>query len=162
MLRGPIKKSRWITSAILVLMASLALASTVLYNYAPGLGYLIGETPTISPTATYTGEMGVSFQGRYHYLTAVPKCRHNLFGCAASDEVVFYLETNTTIIRLIFYCGPVPDFCVRADQLPFIDGTLIYVKGTLTQPSKWRTSQFEQTLSFNADLYIANYTAISS
>ena len=158
MLRGPIKKSRWITSAILVLMASLGLASAVLYNYAPGL---IGQT-SISPTATYTGQMGVSLQGRYHYLTAVPKCRHNLFGCVTSDEVVFYLETNTTIIRLILYCGPVPDFCVRADQLPFSDGAVIYVKGSLIEPSKWPTNQFEQTLSFNADLYIANYTAISS
>src|SRR3972149_9859309 len=107
MLRGPIKKSRWITSAILVLMASLGLASAVLYNYAPGL---IGQT-SISPTATYTGQMGVSLQGRYHYLTAIPKCRHNLFPCLTPDEVVFYLETNTTVIRLIFYCGVVPDFC---------------------------------------------------
>jgi len=152
-----IKKSRWITSAILVLMASLALASAVLYNYAPGL---ISQT-SISPTTTYTGQMGVSLQGRYHYLTAVPKCRHNLFGCVASDEVVFYLETNTTIIRLIFYCGIVPDFCTRADQLPFTDGDSIHVKGTLIQPSKWPTTQFEQTISFNADLYVFHYDAIS-
>jgi hypothetical protein len=69
MLERLIKKSRWVTSAILVLMASLGLASAVLYSYAPGL---IGQT-SISPTATYTGQMGVSFQGRYHYLTAVPK-----------------------------------------------------------------------------------------
>jgi hypothetical protein len=79
----------------------------------------------------------------------------------ASDEVVFYLETNTTVIRLIFYCGVAPDFCVRADQLPFSDGSLIYVKGTLIEPSKWPTSQFEPTLTFSADLYIFNYTAIS-
>src|SRR3989337_3692852 len=105
MLRGPIKKSRWITSAILILMSSLALASTVLYNYAPGLGYLIGPT-SISPTATYTGQMGVSFEGRYHYLTAVPKCRHNLIPCQTPDEVVFYLNsTEGAGIRLIFYCG---------------------------------------------------------
>jgi hypothetical protein len=157
MLERLIKKSRWVTSAILVLMASLGLASAVLYSYAPGL---IGQT-SISPTATYTGQLGVSFQGRYHYLTAVPKCRHNLFGCVASDEVVFYLETNTTVIRLIFYCGVAPDFCVRADQLPFSDGSLIYVKGTLIEPSKWPTNQFEPTLSFNADFYVFNYTAIS-
>jgi len=160
MLRGPIKKSRWIPSAILVLMASLALASAVLYNYAPGLGYLIGETPTISPTATYTGEMGVSFQGRYHYLTAVPKCRHNLFGCAASDEVVFYLETNTTVIRLIFYCEVVPDFCTPADQLPFSEGAVIYVKGTLIEPSKWPANEFEPYISFNADLYVFQHNEI--
>ena len=161
MLRGPIKKSRWITSAILVLMASLALASAVLYNYAPGLGYLIGPT-SISPTATYTGQMGVSFQGVYHYLTAVPKCRHNLFGCVTSDEFVFYLETNITIIRLIFYCGVVPNFCTSADQLPFSDGDLILVKGTLIEPSKWPTNLFNIELRFTADLYVFEYAAVKA
>lgn len=158
MLQRQIKKSRWIISAILVLIASSGLASAILYNYAPGL---ISQT-SISPTATYTGQLGVSFQGRYHYLTAVPKCRHNLFGCVASDEIVFYLETNTTVIRLIFYCGIAPDFCVRADQLPFSDGALIHVKGTLIEPSKWAIDQFEPTLNFSADLYVFYYTAISS
>ena len=102
--------------------------------------------------------MGGSFQGRYHYLTAVPKCRHNLFGCAAPDEVVFYLETDTTVIRLIFYCGIVIDFCVRADQLPFRDGATIYVKGTLITPSKWPTDQYEPTMHFSGDLYVFEYT----
>ena len=159
MLRGPIKKSRWIPSAILVLMASLALASAVLYNYAPGLGYLIGPT-SISPTATYTGQMGVSFQGVYHYLTAVPKCRHNWFPCVTPDEVVFYLETDTTIIRLILYCGVVSDFCTRADQLPFSEGAVIYVKGTLIEPSKWPANEFEPYISFNADLYVFQHNEI--
>ena len=157
MLQRQIKKSRWVTSAILVLMASLGLASAVLYSYAPGL---ISQTP-ISPTATYTGQMGVSFQGRYHYLTAVPKCRHNLIPCSTPDEVVFYLETNTTVVRLVFYCGVAPDFCTRADQLPFSNGATIYVKGTLIEPSKWPTDLFDPQLHFTKDLYVFHYAAVN-
>ena len=112
---------RQVLSAGLVLIALLGLASAVLYSYLPGVGYLISPT-SIPPTATYAGQMGVSLQGKYHYLTAIPNCRHNLLPCSTPDEVVFYLETNTTVIRLIFYCDPVHDFCVRADQLPFSDG----------------------------------------
>jgi hypothetical protein len=81
-----------------------------------------------------------------------------------NDEVVFYLETSTTVIWLIFYCGivSIPDFCARADQLPFRDGAAIYVKGILVTPSKWPTNQFDPALSFNADLYVFSYIAISA
>jgi len=152
--------SRQIISAALIAVAVLASASVLLYNVLPELGYTIVPT-SISPTATYTGQMGVSLHGTYRYVTAVPRCRQNPIPCSNPDETVFYLETNTTVVRLIFYCGVVPNYCTSPDQLPFSEGAVIFVKGTLIEPSKWPTTQFEPSKAFAADLYVFDYKTYS-
>ncbi|MGD0175551.1 MAG: hypothetical protein ABSC50_01855 [Candidatus Bathyarchaeia archaeon] len=141
---------RSLVSLILLITAGLGAVSAVLNA---------GNTPTAfhSPTATYTGYFSASYTGVYHYVEAQPLCSKNFPPCWVPSEVVFYLTTENTTVRLVFYCGL--DYCSSAQQLPFHDGDRIYVKGTLIQPSEWPTSKYQPTLQFNSDLYVFKYAA---
>ncbi len=110
-----------------------------------------------SPTKTYQGSLSESFYGVYRYVSAVPLCSQTFPPCIHPDEVVFYLETDTgLLVRLIFLCGF--ENCYRTSQLPFSNGTRVYVKGTLIEPSEWPPLDYEPRLYFAGDLYVLEYS----
>ncbi len=135
---------------ILAMIVAVALAAAVLNDTS------YPTVPFHSPTATHTGYFSVSYTGVYHYVIAQPLCSKNFPPCWLPKESVFYLTTPNATIRLLFYCGS--DYCSSAQQLPFDDGTEIYVKGTLIQPTEWPTSKYQPTLQFDGDLYVFKYT----
>ena len=152
-----------ICSILLVLAASTGLVSAAMINgQLPGFERFRAGTyrqNMLSPTITYQGYFSVSYNGTYHSVIAKPLCRNALPPCLDSDELVFYLDTDSRlVVRLIFYCGA--GYCSRADELPFRDGARIYVKGTLIEPSQWPTSRFEPTLQFKSELYVFQYTTL--
>jgi hypothetical protein len=145
------KKKQNILSVFTFLLIIVGISG--LLSAAAIAGVLPGSQSSVhSPTATYQGYFAVSYQGIYHYVVAVPFCA--VLICPAS-ETVFYLNTRNGTIRLIFYCGAFSiDYCYSATQLPFGDGTCLYVKGTLLQPSKWPSDKFSPPMHFNGDLYV--------
>ena len=149
--RKRLKFSRYSISILLILVASIGLFSAITIH--SGIFY-----HTTSPTMTYSGYLGISYNGTYHYVVAKPLCNKSFPPCFQKDEVVFYLDKGGEAIRLIFYCGTaVQDYCRSADEVHLVDGTCVHVKGTLLIPSSWPTNQFEPTLQFNGDLYVFQY-----
>ncbi|MGA2460020.1 MAG: hypothetical protein ABSF82_01165 [Candidatus Bathyarchaeia archaeon] len=153
----PNKRRTYLTiiSILLVAAASTGLISAAMSGgIVPGVPG-VGEASTHSPTATYQGYLGATYHGLYQYVEATPLCRNAFPPCMAPDEAVFYLTSKNGTIRLVFYCGAFSlDYCDSPSQLPFSNGTCLQVKGTLLQPSKWPTNQFNPTMHFNGDLYV--------
>ena len=150
------KRKSWlgIYSILLVLTASMGMTSAFMAYSGRGKDFT-------SPTITYSGYLGISYNGTYHYVSAEPLCNKAFPPCFQKGEVVFYLDTDHETIRLVLYCGKVADFCRRAEEVPLRDESCIFVKGTLLIPSKWPTSQFEPSLQFDGDLYVFQYSTIS-
>jgi hypothetical protein len=140
-----------IVSGVLVISAILGLVSGVI------IGTSVPTVPFHSPTATHTGYFSISYTGVYHYVVARPLCDYNTPPCGLPGEVVWFLTTVNATIRLIFYCGN--DFCSGPEQLPFREGEIVYVKGTLLTPSEWPTNQYRPALEFLGDLYVFKYSS---
>ena len=145
------KKKQNTLSVFAVLLIIVGISG--LLSAAAIAGLLPGSQSSMhSPTATYQGYFAVSYEGVYHYVVAVPFC--TVLICPAS-ETVFYMNTRNGTIRLVFYCGAYSiDYCYSATQLPFGDGTCLYVKGTLLEPSKWPSDRFTPPMHFEGDLYV--------
>ncbi len=142
---------RLLCSIFLLMAATTGLASVT-----------AGDSQSIhwhSPTKTYQGYISVVYYGIYHYVTTSPQCGQALL-CLYSDEVVFYLETDSgSLIRLIFTCGL--DDCRQSNQLPLSQGSRMYVKGTLIEPSQWQPGLSQPYLYFVADMYVLQYSKIT-
>lgn len=148
------KFSRYSISILIVLAGTIGLLSaTTIYG---GIFY-----HTTSPTMTYSGYLGAAYYGIYHHVWSVPLCHKGSPPCNREEELVFYLDTGSERIRLIFYCGVVAYYCDNPDDVPLPEGSCILAKGTLLTPSKWPTNQFEPSLQFSGDLYVFQYSAAS-
>ena len=147
--------SRYFISILLILAASVTILSAL--TAKGGLLY-----HSISPTITYSGYLGTSYNGTYRYVVAKALCDKSFPTCFQEDEVVFYLDTGREVIRLIFYCGTdYSEYCRSVGEVPLRDGTCVLVKGTLLIPSKWPTDQFTPSLQFAGDLYVFQYSTFS-
>jgi hypothetical protein len=143
-----------IGTVLLVLAASAGIVSAALLGgLVPGFRY---GMRTQSPTATYSGYFSINYVGIYHYVHAVPVCRRAFPPCLANGEVLFFMNAKNGTIRLVFYCGSTlaPYYCESPSDLSFNDGTCLHVRGTLIEPSKWPSSQFSPSMSFDGDLYV--------
>jgi hypothetical protein len=82
-------------------------------------------------------------------------------GGEPQNETVFYLQTDNSLIQLIFTCQVLapngvyyPEYCTSTSQLNFTEGERIQVRGTLIEPSMWRPGLSTPKLVFEADLYV--------
>jgi len=118
------------------------------------------EEPRHSPTMTYYGQINVQLYGVFH-VTVVRAV--GVFPW--STATVFYLQTgNGTLIRLVFYCGPVVSgitvplaYCESSNQVQYRDGDAMRVKGTFIAPSQWVPGSSTPRLEFVGDLYVMHF-----
>lgn len=162
-------KSRILSPVTVLLVFAAAaglMASAIIGGIVPGF---VGGYYSHSPTITYQGSFDVNYVGIFHVLQAEPICNSAFPPCFATNETVFFLNAGNVTIRLVFYCGTTKngftiaglyDFCSKASDIQFDEGTCLHVKGTLLQPSSWPSKQYLPLMRFHGDLFVFTYNQV--
>ena len=155
---------------ILLMISPLTLLSAITTTHSPYVGAFCQNDEDhhvhcFLYSAAYNGSMGYEVTGVYHFVDVRTNGR---------EEVAFELQVRSVLIRLILYCRNQKlvmkppktdanatnqvdssyDFCSNPNEIPFVNGQIVTVKGTFIQPSQWDPTLSTPALSFVADLYV--------